>query len=146
MADWYTGWVGAEGSAHHRDVAIPAVLELLTPAAAERVLDVGCGPGVLAPHVAQAVTLYAGVDASARLIDFVRLHHGRHGRFLRADATQADALRALEHYFDALARSGLLVERVREIPYDPDARAAARAERLANREIPLFLGLRAVKR
>src|SRR5699024_1391672 len=50
VADWYTGWVGPDGSEHHRRLAIPAVIELLGPEAGERVLDIGCGPGVLAPH------------------------------------------------------------------------------------------------
>ena len=47
VADWYTGWVGVEGSEHHRRLAIPALMELLAPAPGERILDVGCGPMVL---------------------------------------------------------------------------------------------------
>lgn len=88
MADWYTGWVGAQGSDHHRRLAVPALLELLHPAAGERVLDVGCGPGVLAPHVAAAGARYTGVDASRKLIHFARRHHGAHGRFVVGDATR----------------------------------------------------------
>lgn len=88
VADWYTGWVGVEGSEHHRRLAIPALLELLRPARGEHVLDVGCGPGVLAPHVARAGGRYTGVDASPRLLAFARRHHGAHGRFIQGDATR----------------------------------------------------------
>ncbi|HEX5726600.1 MAG TPA: class I SAM-dependent methyltransferase [Longimicrobiaceae bacterium] len=243
MADWYAGWVGAEGSEHHRRLAIPALLDLLRPIPGEHVLDVGCGPGVLAPHVAAAGARYTGVDASRKLVAFARRHHGAHGRFLVGDATRLRALpeiaegafdtavfllsiqdidpledalgsaawalrpggrvvllmthpcfrvprqsgwgwdtqrrlryrrvdryltrmavpmkgygpgrrgvtrsyhRPLGAYVNGLAACGLLVDGVHEIPtyrtHPPGPRA--RAERAANREIPLFLGLRAVK-
>jgi len=88
VADWYTGWVGAEGSEHHRLLAIPALIDLLQPSAGEQVLDIGCGPGVLAPHVARTGARYTGVDASRKLIRFARKHHGAHGRFVEGDATR----------------------------------------------------------
>ena len=243
VADWYTGWVGAEGSEHHRRLAIPALLELLKPAPGEHVLDVGCGPGVLAPHVSAAGARYTGVDASRRLLAFARRHHGAHGRFVAGDATKLqqiaelgegafhaavfllsiqdidpleDALagaawavraggrvvllmthpcfrvprqsgwgwdrqrklqyrrvdryltrlavpmkgygaerrgftrsyhRPLGAYVNGLAACGLLVDEVREIPTHkaPEPGPHAKAERLASREIPLFLALRAIK-
>ena len=104
VADWYTGWVGAEGSEHHRRLAIPALLDLLRPAAGEHVLDVGCGPGVLAPHAARAGARYTGVDASRRLVAFARRHHGAHGRFVEGDATRLRTLPELaEGAYDAAA-------------------------------------------
>ena len=244
VAGWYAGWVGAGGSEHHRRLAVPALLDLLEPQPGERVLDVGCGPGVLATHVAAAGARYTGVDASRKLVRFARRHHGTHGRFVVGDATRLsdlsdlepgafdaaafllsiqdidpleDALagaawalrpggravllmthpcfrvprqsgwgwdagrrlqyrrvdryltrlavpmkrygpagsgatrsyhRPLSAYVNGLAAHGLFVDRVREIPTwkaaPPGPRA--RAERLAGQEIPLFLGLRAVKR
>jgi SAM-dependent methyltransferase len=222
VADWYAGWVGAEGSEHHRRLAIPALLDLLKPARGEQVLDVGCGPGVLAPHVAAAGARYTGVDASRKLLAFARRHHGRHGRFLEGDATRlrelpelaaesfdaavfllsiqdidplegalasaAWALRPggrvvllmthpcfriprqsgwgwdrgrrlryrrvdrylspLGAYVNGLAARGLLVDGVHELPTyrKPELGPQAKAEGAANREIPLFLGLRAIKR
>ena len=244
VADWYAGWVGPEGSEHHRRLAIPALLDLLQPARGERVLDVGCGPGVLAPHLAAAGARYTGVDASRRLLAFARRHHGRHGRFVEGDATRLremaeleagsfdaavfllsiqdidpleDALssvawalrpggrvvllmthpcfriprqsgwgwdrgrrlryrrvdryltrlavpmkgyggarrgftrsyhRPLGAYVNGLAACGLLVDGIHELPTykPPEPGPQAKAEAAANREIPLFLALRAIKR
>jgi SAM-dependent methyltransferase len=243
VAEWYSGWVGEAGSKHHRLLALPAVLDLLAPAAGERILDIGAGPGVLAPLIAEVGAQYTGVDASEKLLQFARSHHGRHGCFVRGDATRLaelpelrggsfdavvfllsiqdmeplDALlrstnwalrpggrvvmlmthpcfrvprqsgwgwdearrlryrrvdryltalavpmkaygrarqsatrsfhRPLGAYINGLAACGLLVDCVREIPTYQVAQAGphARAENLANQEIPLFLGLRARK-
>lgn len=102
VASWYIGWVGKKGSKHHRRLAIPTVMDLLQPEAGEQVLDVGCGPGVLAPHVARTGAVYTGVDASPRLITFARKHHGAHGIFLLGDATQLERVPALQpSSFDA---------------------------------------------
>lgn len=92
VANWYAGWVGKHGSNYHRQVVIPAVLDLLAPREGERILDIGCGPGVLAPHIASAGALYTGIDKSRRLIDVARRHHGRSGRFLIGDATRLTAI------------------------------------------------------
>ncbi len=244
VADWYTGWVGPSGSEHHRRLAIPAVIELLDLQGGERVLDIGCGPGVLAPHIVEAGAHYTGIDASPRMLRFARRHHGGSGVFLTGDAIrlmdhpalsekQFDAAvfmlsiqdidplevaleqasralrrggrmvllmthpcfrvprqsgwgwddgrrlryrrvdryltpltvpmksygrggggatrthhRPLESYMNALGSLGLAIDGVREIPTykagEPGPRG--KAERNSNREIPLFLGLRAVNR
>jgi SAM-dependent methyltransferase len=240
VADWYAGWVGEQGSEHHRRLAIPAVLDLLKPLSGEQILDLGAGSGVLAPTIAAAGAHYTGVDASLRLLSYARQRHGRSGRFLLGDATRLPALRELdagsfdgvvfmlsvqdmnpldavfasaawalrrggrlvllithpcfrvprqsgwgwdetrklryrridryltplavpmktynsgrgatrsyhrplEAYVNGLAACGLRIDQFREIPtyqVAPDG-ARARAENLAHREIPLFLGIRA---
>lgn len=55
--------------------------------------------------------------------------------------------RPLNEYINGLANNGLLTERIAEIPgYDEhEAYGQARADNLADREIPLFLALRARK-
>jgi SAM-dependent methyltransferase len=88
VAAWYDGWVGDKGSRYHRDVAIPALLDLLEPRAGEGVLDIGCGQGVLAPYVAARGASYTGVDASARLIALAKRRHTRSGKFFVADAAR----------------------------------------------------------
>jgi SAM-dependent methyltransferase len=64
------------------------LLELLMPTPGEQILDIGAGPGVLAPAIARAGASYTGVDASARMLAFARRQHGRHGRFVHGDATR----------------------------------------------------------
>ena len=86
LSAWYDGWVGPQGSAHHQRTAIPATLELLAARPRERILDVGCGQGVLAPHLQRLGADYTGIDISPRMIQQAKRHHGNRGRFFRADA------------------------------------------------------------
>jgi SAM-dependent methyltransferase len=103
LAEWYAGWVGKNGSEHHRRLALPAVLELLQLRPGERLLDLGCGPAVLAPHVAEAGCHYTGVDLSERMVGYARKHHGRHGRFLVGDVSELHTLPGLRAAaFDAV--------------------------------------------
>ena len=95
VATWYDGWVGDKGSAYHRGMAVPAVLELLQPAPGEEILDVGAGQGVLAAYIAATGARYTGVDASPRLIEIARRRHGRSGRFLVGDARRLQEIPAL---------------------------------------------------
>lgn len=85
VADWYDGWVGPQGSEHHRKLAVPAVMTLLELRPDEQVLDMGCGQGVLAPFVADLGAVYTGVDVSQKMIAAARRHHRGKGRFLRGD-------------------------------------------------------------
>ena len=103
VAAWYTGWVGADGSDHHRQLAIPAALDLLQPGRGEHILDLGCGPGVLASEVMRAGAHYTGVDASPKLLAFARRHHGGNASFILGDVTRLPALSAIEAgAFDAV--------------------------------------------
>ncbi len=88
VAHWYAGWAGTNGSRYHRTLAMPLLLELLDPQTGERIADLGCGPGILAPPMAERGAGFVGVDLSPRLIAEARRNHGRHGRFLVGDATR----------------------------------------------------------
>jgi SAM-dependent methyltransferase len=103
LARWYDGWMGEDGSDHHRALAIPTLMCLLNLRTGERLLDAGCGQGVLAPYVAEAGAQYTGVDAAPRLLDIARRRHGRHGRFLLGDTRDLAALPQLAgDRFDAV--------------------------------------------
>src|SRR5690348_6874382 len=82
LADWYDGWMGREGSIHHRKLAVPAVMELLDPQPGENILDIGAGQGVLAPFISSARAHYTGVEASSRLLQLARRYHGSKSTFL----------------------------------------------------------------
>ena len=98
VAGWYDGWVGEHGSTYHRELAIPAVLELLQPGAHEAILDVGGGQGVMAPYLVEAGAEVTVVDASGQLIAAAQRRHGRlrGARFVVGDARRLPSVAALE--------------------------------------------------
>jgi ubiquinone/menaquinone biosynthesis C-methylase UbiE len=98
VAAWYDGWVGDHGSVYHRQLAIPAVLELLDPQPGDEILDVGGGQGVLAPYLVDAGARATIVDGSRQLIAAARRRHGRlaGARFVEGDARQLHAVVGLE--------------------------------------------------
>ncbi|MFW5772677.1 MAG: class I SAM-dependent methyltransferase [Phototrophicaceae bacterium] len=103
VAAWYDGWVGRDGSHHHQRLAIPALLRLLDARPGQQILDVGCGQGVLAPHISQTGAPHTGADVSQRLLDYARQHHGQHGRFIQADAARLHRSDIIEEAsFDAV--------------------------------------------
>ena len=97
VATWYDGWVGDRGSTYHRELAIPAVLDLLGTVAGEDVLDLGGGQGVLAPYLAEACARVTVVVASARLVrsGTRRLGRLRDVAFVVGDARRLPAVSAL---------------------------------------------------
>jgi ubiquinone/menaquinone biosynthesis C-methylase UbiE len=104
VATWYDGWVGDRGSAYHRELAIPAVLDLLEPQPGESILDVGGGQGVLARPLVEAGARVTAVDASTRLVAAAKRRHGglRDARFLVGDARRLASVAGLERgSFDA---------------------------------------------
>ncbi len=110
VADWYDGWVGKDGSDHHRNIAIPTVLDLLDLQSDEQVLDVGSGQGVLASYIVKAGAHYTGVDISPRLVKLARQHHPENDhladkprlKFLVGDARKLKTIRGLSpESFDA---------------------------------------------
>jgi ubiquinone/menaquinone biosynthesis C-methylase UbiE len=98
VATWYDGWVGDSGSTYHRELAIPAVMDLLQPQAGEEILDIGGGQGVLAPAITDAGARVTVVDASAKLIAAAKRRHAglRNARFLAGDARRLAAVAGLD--------------------------------------------------
>jgi SAM-dependent methyltransferase len=136
LARWYDGWVGEGGSEHHRQVAIPAVLRLLEAKAGERILDVGAGQGVLAPAVARAGALYTGVDASPRLINLAKQHHGQIGRFLVGDARNLESIPGIE---EASVDAVVFMLSLQDMdPLQPAVRTAERALKPGGRLVLLL--------
>jgi SAM-dependent methyltransferase len=104
VASWYDGWMGDRGGEYHREVAIPALLTLLDLRPDDRVLDIGAGQGVLAPHVTAAGASYVGVEVSRRMVLLARRRHADHGRFLVGDARCLAALDGVDvASFDAVS-------------------------------------------
>lgn len=100
VATWYDGWMGKDGSRHHQNFAIPALLNSLDLNPSQSLLDIGCGSGVLAPYLAAKGIHYTGVDISPKLIAIAKRNHGKSGKFLLGDARKLPKLFA-PNSFDA---------------------------------------------
>ncbi len=102
VAKWYKKWAGAEGSEHHKRLAIPAAMDLLGPLKGSSVLDIGCGTGVLARHVTSRGAAYVGVDASPKLLEFARGHAAPGAAFYLGDASSLASIPQIKpESFDA---------------------------------------------
>jgi ubiquinone/menaquinone biosynthesis C-methylase UbiE len=84
-------------------------LELL-PRAMQRVLDVGCGPAVMADSLLGRAGEYCGIDISPRMIAEGCARLRRHPAGGRAHLVigDADSLAFAEHFFDAVVSLGVL--------------------------------------
>jgi len=85
---WYGKIVGDEGHYYHQHTVIPSVLRLLDLKNDSRLLDVGCGQGVLSRSIPRVVE-YCGLDIADPLIaQAQQLKMNAQHRFLVTDATK----------------------------------------------------------
>jgi trans-aconitate methyltransferase len=106
-------WNSADYARHGRFVADlgASLLDWLAPEPGERILDIGCGDGVLTGRlVEEAGAVVVGIDASPELVATAR-QHGIDARLMDAQALQFDA------EFDAVFSNAALHWMKR----DPDA-------------------------
>jgi ubiquinone/menaquinone biosynthesis C-methylase UbiE len=107
VGGWYQDIVGPAGHYYHQHVVLPGVLRLLDVKAGDRVLDLGCGQGVLARALPKRVG-YLGVDIAKNLIESAKKldHEPGHdylvanaaGKLeLKTDFTQAACILALQN-------------------------------------------------
>jgi len=88
ISKWYNEIVGSEGHYYHRQVIMPNVLRLLKLDNQMKVLDMGCGQGILGKYLIEH-DKYWGLDLSDNLIKIAQkedknLNH----RYLVEDATR----------------------------------------------------------
>ena len=88
-------------TAHFVPALGAAVLDLLAPAAGERILDLGCGDGVLTEKIAAAGATVVGVDAAPDMVTAAR------ARGLDARVVAGQDL-AFSHEFDAVFSNAAL--------------------------------------
>src|ERR1700761_307568 len=96
-------WNAAQYARNGRFVADLAggVIDLLDPRPSERILDLGCGDGVLTAKIAGVGAKVKGVDSSESMVAAAR------ERGLDADVVSADAL-DFNHEFDAVFSNAAL--------------------------------------
>lgn len=107
VGGWYQDIVGSAGHYYHQHVVLPGVLKLLDLKSGDRVLDLGCGQGVLARVLPDGVK-YVGVDIAKNLIESAkkqdrspdheyRLANAAGKLELPSDFTQAACILALQN-------------------------------------------------
>ncbi len=99
-ADWYDSLIGEHGSEYHQKIVLPGIIKLLSPLPGERILDVGCGQGVLCRLLAEKKVRSVGIDVSEQMIlSAEKRSAGRDIRFIAGDAATVK----LTDTFDAAA-------------------------------------------
>lgn len=86
QAGWYDRLQGDGGDQLYQQVLLPSVLRRLAAPPGSRVLDVGCGQGVLGRALAQLKVESVGIDASPALIEAAQKRAGRLERHRVGDA------------------------------------------------------------
>jgi SAM-dependent methyltransferase len=92
IADWYDGWIGDPA----RDPLFAPVEGLMGDVAGERVLDLACGQGRVARHLADRGARVVGVDVSGRLLAIAAGHERAERRgvgYVLDDAQRLGGLR-----------------------------------------------------
>ncbi len=92
VGSWYHEKVGEKGHYYHERVILPKLLSLMQLSSASRLLDLGCGQGILARHLPPQVA-YVGIDMSDTLIRAARkMSKAKNHRFLVGDAAEPLAI------------------------------------------------------
>lgn len=88
ISGWYHKSVGRTGSFYHQEVVLPNVVRLLDLKPKNKLLDIGCGQGVLERAIDKLVE-YLGIDLSEKLIGEARKQaSNKHHQFIKADASK----------------------------------------------------------
>ena len=92
-SQWYDSVVGEKGHYYHKTVILPKLLNLMDLKPGDKLLDLGCGQGVLSRVIPNEVE-YVGIDLSKSLIAEAsnRIKQPHH-RFLTGDVTKKPILK-----------------------------------------------------
>ena len=111
LAPWWDGLIGEDGGEFHRHGVRPAVTGLLGDVAGKRILEIGCGNGAFARHLAAQG---AEVVATDQAEEFIRIASDRPGPridYRRVDATSFEDLTRLgPGSFDAAVANMVLMD------------------------------------
>ena len=86
QAGWYDQLLGERGNDFHSELVLPAVARQLDAKRGQRILDVGCGQGVLGRYLGEAGQQVVGVDASPSLIAAAIARAGSREKYVLGDA------------------------------------------------------------
>jgi ubiquinone biosynthesis O-methyltransferase len=103
-ADWRASTLGRVTDALEQDL----ILDLIGPPAGRRILDVGCGDGVLAVELASRGATVTGIDASPEMIVAARRRASRKKQNIEFVVAEAGALPFGAESFDAVVAVAVL--------------------------------------
>ncbi len=88
VSEWYDSIVGEKGHYYHREVILPNVLRALSLHDKDRLLDIGCGQGVLSRVIPKKVE-YVGIDIAKPLLTSAAQYQPSPSHsFIHADLTR----------------------------------------------------------
>jgi SAM-dependent methyltransferase len=103
QAAWYDQYQGHEGDDFYQRLILPAVLRQLAVIPGRRVLDVGCGQGVLGRALAERQIASLGIDASPSLIEAAQRRSGPLEQYRLGDVRTLETVLVNEHFAAASA-------------------------------------------
>lgn len=88
VSTWYNDLVGTKGQYFHKQIIIPNVIKILNITQKDKILDLGCGQGILERSIPSNID-YVGIDLSVDLISSAkRSSTSKQHRFLVRDITK----------------------------------------------------------
>lgn len=122
IAEWYDSWVGTHSMSE--DPFYSAVETLIGEPSGRRILDLACGQGRVARHLASRGASVVGIDLSANLLTIARRHEEAEPR--RIEYRQTDA-RSLDGIADGAFDGVVCHMALMDIPdLDPTLKSVAR--------------------
>ena len=103
-ADWRSSTLGRVTDVLEQDL----ILDLIGPPAGRRILDVGCGDGILAVELASRRAIVTGIDASPEMIAAARRRASREKQHNDFVVAEAGALPFDAESFDAVVAVAVL--------------------------------------
>lgn len=103
QAGWYDQHQGRDGDDFYQVLILPAVLRQLAVIPGRRVLDVGCGQGVLGRALAERQIASLGVDASPSLIEAAKRRGSPLEEYRLGDARSLERVLSGERFAAASA-------------------------------------------
>lgn len=105
VSHWYDHLVGEKGQYYHEKIIMPNILRLLEVRKGSKILDLGCGQGILSRYLPDWVD-YSGVDLSRGLIERAKQYNKRsNSRYFHGDVTEKLNLKAEEYSHAAFVLS-----------------------------------------
>jgi len=85
VSDWYMKYLEGDADSYHAKVIIPNLIRLLGKVEGKRILDLGCGNGIIGHILAEQKAFVFGVDGSKTLIDSAMLHAQKNEQYFVQD-------------------------------------------------------------